>query len=677
MRTFTKFALLAAGLAAFLGVTGCRRPHYRVSLESGEQIAVGSPVFLDDRTIGSVTQITQSDNGRVADIMIVDREARQAFRQGIQREALGAMRLSSVDVAPDAPALKTGAMIPTRSPISNLSKGAMAMIQDWLETATEWAWANPVIAVLGLLVALVILVGVLRAILTRGAVLLFFLLVLAASAADLQAAVKRAEVTQALQLAERQMDRAELDAADARRLTSVKLFRDAQDSAIRSLLLLHSVESAEADARIKIPQLGIFVGVDAKADLVRRVTNLAQRRATIADEVASLGPPAPSQERLVILYLEFRDDIEIQLARDGGTTDPEEIIGRLRLLAQYPPSLVTARIVNWGNVVELRRLEGNGILLPDGTTFGSVQDIHPAAQGAHETERLSRVEQAATQLRKELNTLAERTRDALRRPVVEGAQVTSALRNPTLSTPPAQPQHRADHKIPAVDPKETPAGRMAATVSGLSPASQVRPSNAAPSDVKPLKAPKIRGIVAPATVLEGKEVTVQADIDGAYKEVLWRVGDHLSEGPSLTLSPTRSGPLIIQLTVLPTDPREPAAYLSREVAVVGKSHRLLFTATSIAILAAVAGGIWAIRPRKTYGRLEISGPAGSRSLTLEKARHDLTAVFESVGAKAVPVAVMNQPQKGGMLLVEKGKAPQPMGLGSELQIGGARLRYTV
>ncbi len=409
MNKISKLILFATGLAVLVGASGCQ-PHYKVILDRGEQIAEGESVFLDNRVVGNVVKIVQDTDRRLADIAITDRSARKAFRQGIEREGPGSIRLDSSRVLPNAPPLKQGAIIPTRSPLIDLGDGMLASIHGWMgataaeirvdaatATASAATAAEAAAAELNSLVrrpggwiavgagsALLLLLVALRGRATSTIIVAALLFVLAGEAAA--APVKRAYVDRNLGQIETWEGRMESDLGEARSAVEAGLPRLANPSAVSAYAYSRLASLLIRQTHGDPGRLSIWTPREIVTQLAARYEAAANRQVLADESLARMQVP------FVRLCLLSRDEIDAMLERDGEGAIPV-LQDRLDRLSHFPAAAVEARLVTIANIDEVT-VEGGEIVLPNGVrlTAAPKSDPAPASEPAAFQQRVTTIE---------------------------------------------------------------------------------------------------------------------------------------------------------------------------------------------------------------------------------------------------------------------------------------------
>jgi hypothetical protein len=368
--------ILPFTLALLLVGTGCSRKSYFVELKDQEAITLDSDVFLDGKTIGTVTEITRKGESPVRAAKFVVTVPGIELRAGVEREQPGGMRLSSASCNPNARVLESGSTLPTRSPITNVAKSTVQSVRDFFYRFR--ALHPTALIAVGLIAAALVILIALRLIRK----VLYCLLVLTALTWALCAAnaapVKRQEVEAEIREVETLVTQAEEHAAQARRLAKAGLFLPAQIAGVRAEFACDRTAYAETKNLGNVDRLSTWTRAETKAVFRSRYHDASQRRARVEDAVADVAPTATkTDERLIALYLSQREPIKSRI-REGKLND-DQLLKDLSALARFPATLIQQKLLTIDNVSEVK-LDGTNIRLPNGQILSLGTDSNPATK---------------------------------------------------------------------------------------------------------------------------------------------------------------------------------------------------------------------------------------------------------------------------------------------------------
>jgi hypothetical protein len=368
--------ILPFTLALLLVSTGCSRKSYFVELKDQEAIALDSDVFLDGKTIGTVTEITRKGESPVRAAKFGVTVPGIELRAGVEREQPGGMRLSSASCNLNAQVLESGSTLPTRSPITNVAKTTVQSVREFLfrEHAKHPA-AFVLIASIAALLAVLTALRLFRKV-------LFCLLILCtltwALCAANAAPLKRQQVEAEIGEVENFVSQAEEHAARARRLAKAGLFLPAQIAGVRAEFACDRAAYAETMNLGNVDRLSTWTSAETKTVFRSRYHDASQRRARVEDAVADVAPTATkTDERLIALYLSQREPIKSRI-REGRLND-DQLLKDLSALARFPATLTQQKLLTIDNVSEVK-LDGTNIRLPNGQILSLRTDSNPATK---------------------------------------------------------------------------------------------------------------------------------------------------------------------------------------------------------------------------------------------------------------------------------------------------------
>jgi hypothetical protein len=261
--------LLPLALALLLAGAGCSRRSYFVSLQDQEAIALGSDVLLDGKKIGTVTEITRKGDapGRAAQFVVT--AAGTQLKAGTEREQSGSMRLSSASCPQNAPVLESGSTLPTRSPITNLTKGS---VQGARRLLYEFYVLHPVLALAAATILALVMAGSLFVALCRRTVIALIVALIALALFLCAGAIGHAQTVttlpgqrgvlftrdflrQELSVARRHLSEGERAADTAGRLLDSRLIGDAAEELVRAFCALDAADVIIQGHQDRIAQL--------------------------------------------------------------------------------------------------------------------------------------------------------------------------------------------------------------------------------------------------------------------------------------------------------------------------------------------------------------------------------------------------------------------------------------
>jgi hypothetical protein len=345
--------LLPLALALLLAGAGCSRRCYFVSLQDQEAIALGSDVLLDGKKIGTVTEITRKGDapGRAAQFVVT--AAGTQLKAGTEREQSGSMRLSSASCPQNAPVLESGSTLPTRSPITNLTKGS---VQGARRLLYEFYVLHPVLALAAATILALGMAGSLFVALCRRTVIALIVALIALALFLCAGAIGHAQTVttlpgqrgvlftrdflrQELSVARRHLSEGERAADTAGRLLDSRLMGDAAAELVRAFCLLDASDVMSQGYQDRIAQLKSAPFSYVKSEeqgklsaayiaLREQLQNAQARAAMLRQDCTSTNK---NETAALQVFMAKRESFR-ERAR-AGNTDPTAVLEECRRLA--------------------------------------------------------------------------------------------------------------------------------------------------------------------------------------------------------------------------------------------------------------------------------------------------------------------------------------------------------
>ncbi len=403
----TWLAFMPSILLAFtLILTGCDRREYRLALAPAEAIPIHQDVTLDGRVVGKVAAIREdgADHTRYAVLRITDQAARNAMRTGVEREAQGAVNLSSTNVKPSAAPLEPGSAIPTRTPTSDAAHKTLDSVQDVLWRVRDFASDHPLAALAAGIVAMLLLICLLRRCFARGVcAVLFLALFVAAASRPAKAAegpdpgYSRAALFTELRQYNANLQRAKAEQDAARRDLQAGLPATAERSTLLVLLTLDATEvkmTGFEDRARALKASPIAYSREAQIKILLANANEMRTRLTqIRDDTAAFlveqGPSRAEEWRGVQTY--NRKRAEFMRRFQTRSLSPDVLADDIQNLQQVPVGLILSGILTAQTVGGWHKAGPNTWRSPGGQEFTQDGEALPKS-GTPPLEATNRIE---------------------------------------------------------------------------------------------------------------------------------------------------------------------------------------------------------------------------------------------------------------------------------------------